>query len=117
MHKLDVLILAGGKGSRLKGKIPKLLLKIKNKTLIDHSINLAKKIKPNKIYIIINEKLLFLKNKHKNCEFIIQKEPLGTGHAAKLLIKKKNLKLNNLLILLGDTPFISLKDVNKIKKN
>ncbi len=116
MNKLDVLILAAGKGSRIKGTTPKLLLKIKNKTLIDHTINLARNIKPNKIYIIINSKLLFLKKRNKDCSFIVQKKLLGTGHATKLFLKYQKNKFNNLLILLADTPFISLGDISKIKK-
>ncbi len=116
MKKLDVLILAAGKGSRIKGTTPKLLLKIKNKTLIDHTINLARSIKPSKIYIIINSKLLFLKKSNKDCSFIMQKKLFGTGYAAKLFLKHKKNKFNNLIILLADTPFINISDINKIKK-
>ena len=116
MNKLDVLILAAGKGSRIKGKIPKLLLKIKNKTLIDHTINLSRKIKPNNIYVIVNSRLLFLKKNYKDCSFLVQKKILGTGYATKLFVKHQKNKFNNLIILLADTPFISLLDINKIKK-
>ena len=116
MNKLDVLILAAGKGSRIKSKIPKLLLKIKNKTLIDHTINLSRKIKPNKIFIIINQRLSFLKKNYKDCSFLLQKKILGTGYATKLFVKHRKNKFNNLVILLADTPFISLQDINKIKK-
>ena len=41
---LNIVILAAGKGSRFKSKTPKILIKIKSKTLIEHSISLAKKL-------------------------------------------------------------------------
>ncbi|MDC3053355.1 NTP transferase domain-containing protein [Candidatus Pelagibacter sp.] len=115
MNEFDILILAGGKSSRFKKKKPKLLFKIKNKKLIDHSINLARKIKPRKIFVIINNRLNFLKRKNKDCVFLIQKKPLGTGHAVRIYLKHKK-RTDNLLVLLGDTPFIRLEDINKIIK-
>ena len=109
---LNVVILAAGKGSRFKSKTPKILIKIKSKTLIEHSISLAKKINPKNIYLILNPKLSFLEKK-LNCKFFYQNRPLGTGHAIKLFLKKHN-NLNKLLILNADTPFINLNAANKI---
>lgn len=109
---LNIVILAAGKGSRFKSKTPKILIKIKSKTLIEHSISLAKKINPKNIYLILNPKLSFLEKKLR-CKFFYQNRPLGTGHAIKLFLKKHN-NLNKLLILNADTPFINLDTANKI---
>ena len=46
----------------------------------------------------------------------MQKKLFGTGYAAKLFLKHKKNKFNNLIILLADTPFINISDINKIKK-
>ena len=46
----------------------------------------------------------------------MQKKLFGTGYAAKLFLKYKKNKFNNLIILLADTPFINISDINKIKK-
>ena len=109
---LNIVILAAGKGSRFKSKTPKILIKVKSKTLIEHSISLAKKINPKNIYLILSPKLSFLEKK-LNCKFFYQNRPLGTGHAIKLFLKKHN-NLNKLLILNADTPFINLNAANKI---
>ena len=45
MKDLEIIILAAGKGSRMKTKTPKLLNKINGKSLIEHTINNAQKIK------------------------------------------------------------------------
>lgn len=118
MNKKDliIIILAGGKGSRVSGKIPKILLKIKNKSLINFSINLAEKFS-KKINIIINNKLIFLKKKLKKYKFFIQRNSLGTGHAVQIYIKKNKISENSIfLILYADTPFILKKDIYKMIK-
>ena len=65
MKDLEIIILAAGKGSRMKTKTPKLLNKINGKSLIEHTINNAQKIKNAKINIIINKDLEILKKKYK----------------------------------------------------
>ena len=62
--KLISIILAGGRGTRLKYKTPKVLLKIKNKKILHTSINLAKYFTDD-INIVINQSLIFLKKKNK----------------------------------------------------
>lgn len=112
--KLITIILAGGKGSRLKSKTPKVLLRIKNRTLIDSSIKLARKFSDN-TNIVINKSLIFLKKEFGYCNFFIQKKSLGTGNAVLTCLKKLDLYKNlNFLILYADTPFISKKDINKM---
>ncbi len=108
------IILAGGKGSRLKSKTQKVLLKIKNKTLLQISINLAKNFS-EKINVVINQSLVFLKKEKKKCTFFLQKNSLGTGHAVKEFFKNKKFSNENLfLILYADTPFILKSDIGKM---
>jgi bifunctional UDP-N-acetylglucosamine pyrophosphorylase/glucosamine-1-phosphate N-acetyltransferase len=115
-NRVISIILAGGKGTRIKKKIPKVLLKIKNKTLIQISINLAETFS-YKINIVINKTLIFLKNELKNYNFFLQKDSLGTGHAVKEFFKNKRFnKKNYFMILYADTPFILRSDINKMLK-
>ena len=109
---LNILILAAGKSSRLKSKTKKIFLKIKSKTLIEHSIIFAKKLKPKNIFIITDPKFNFLA-KNYNCKFLYQKKALGTGHAVKIFLKKNN-DSKKLLILYADTPFININAAKKI---
>ena len=72
------------------------------------------------VNIIINKDLECLKEKFNKITFIKQDKANGTGHAVKTYMKKKN-KFNDTLIMMGDAPFISLKDLNRVinylKKN
>tara|TARA_A100000164_G_C21692223_1_gene669495 strand:+ start:10 stop:738 length:729 start_codon:yes stop_codon:yes gene_type:complete len=114
--KLVSIILAGGKGSRIKYKTPKVLLKIKKITLLQASINLAKNFS-DEIDIVINPSLKFLKDSYKKLNFFIQKKSLGTGHAVKEFFKhKKSYKKDLFIILYADTPFILKSDIKKMIK-
>ena len=115
MKDLEIIILAAGKGSRMKTKTPKLLNKINGKSLIEHTINNAQKIKNAKINIIINKDLEILKKKYKQIKFIKQNKAQGTGHAVKVYLQQAK-KLSNILIMMGDAPFISIIDIKKILK-
>ena len=53
---LTVAILAAGKGTRMASALPKVLHKLSGKTLLQRVIDSCKKIKPDKIYIIVGYK-------------------------------------------------------------
>ncbi len=116
MLKVEIVILAAGKGSRMKTKKPKLLNLINGKSLIEHTISNAKKIKNGKINLIINKNLDYLNKRYKDINFIKQKKALGTGDAIKTFLKKTK-KPNNVLIMMGDAPFINIIDLKKMIKN
>lgn len=107
IENTSALILAGGRGKRLRPltkKIPKPLIKIKNKTLIEDIINKLIKHKINNISISVNylaEKIIMgLKNKfiNRNINFIKEKKYLGTAGSINLVPDVKK----NLLIINGD---------------
>ena len=115
---LSVLILAAGKGSRMKSKLPKVLHEVGNAPMIYYPIDLAKRIQANKVVTVIGKKYEHIKNTilsfSDDLGIVEQPDPLGTGHAV-LCAKKYFEDFNgNLLILLGDCPFISEKSINNL---
>lgn len=107
--KIDVVILSGGVGSRIKeisGGIPKSLIKINNKNILTYIFNEIKKYNFNKIYILTGYKSReFVKFNKKNINFIpiecvSEKKPMGTGGALYNLKKKK---INDFILINGDT--------------
>jgi dTDP-glucose pyrophosphorylase len=122
--KVGVVIMAGGKGTRLlpyTKVLPKPLLPIKNKTLIEHVIDQFTDHKIKNFFITINYKALILKaffeelNPNIKYRFIEEKKPLGT--AGSLSQMKKEFK--HYFITTCDT--VIKTDFNKIynqhKKN
>lgn len=113
MNKLIVAIMAGGLGKRMESNIPKVLHKLNKLPLIVHVINTALQLNPEKILIIVGKYKIEIEKEikkyiNKNIEYIIQNEPLGTGHAVRCCIDyfKDNID-SNILILSGDVPLIS----------
>ena len=118
MNKIIVAIMAGGLGKRMESNIPKVLHKLNNIPLIIYVINTALQLNPEKILIIvgkykieIEEEIKKYINKNiieKSIEYIIQNEPLGSGHAVRCCSDyfKNNID-SNILILSGDVPLIS----------
>ena len=97
MSKLDLVILAGGKGSRISKItkfVPKPLIKFGEISFLEHLLNYYKKINFNKIYILTGYKSSkFEKFNRKKLNFIeieVIKEnsPMGTAGAL-FSIKKK----------------------------
>ena len=113
----DLVILAGGIGSRLnnvnKNKLPKPLIKFNNFHFLDYILMKFSKFNFNKVYILTSYKgYMFKKYKSKfinfqNIEVIYEKKLMGTGGSL-LKIKKLN---NNFLLINGDTYF----DINIYK--
>lgn len=127
-EKIDIVILAGGKGSRIKKLInncPKPLARInKNKTFLDYLLNNICKYNINKIFILAGYKgnKIYKAYHGKNINLvpvkcIVEKKPLGTAGSL-LQIKKKISK--KFMIINGDTIFdINFDEFknNKIKKD
>ena len=125
-HKLDLVILAGGKGSRIKQYLkglPKPMSRFNNKYFIEYIIQKYSKYNFNKIYILTGYRSnnIFI-NFHKKVynfieiECLREKKLLGTAGA---LYKLKKKKVKDFILVNGDTIFdINLNDLIKsTKKN
>ena len=104
---LDIVILAAGKGTRMKSSKPKVMQEFVGQPFLQRVINTAKELDPNKIIPIIGYKADEIKNYFSNqqLDFVIQKEQLGTGHAVMQAINEITSQLT--LILYGDVPLIN----------
>lgn len=107
--KLNILILAAGKGTRMHSNQPKVLHKIGGKTILAHVIDCAESLNPQKIIVVygyggdkVQEDFV-----GKNIIWAEQKEQLGTGHAVQQAIPHLDDETNT-LILLGDVPLVSV---------
>ena len=104
---LETLILAAGKGTRMKSKIPKVLHKVGGKPMVQYVIEAAKKIGSSREVVVIGSGAELVEQTISGVEFVLQAEQLGTGHA--VLSAKKNFadSKGTVLILCGDTPLLT----------
>lgn len=107
--KLETLILAAGKGTRMRSKMPKVLHKVGGKEMLQHVIDAAKSAGSEREVVVIGSGAQLVEQTISGVEFVMQKEQLGTGHA--VLSAKKNFEQSEgtLLILCGDTPLLTSK--------
>lgn len=108
MNPLNIVILAAGKGTRMQSTLPKVLHKLAGKPLLQHVVDCAKSLNPNKIIAVYGYGGDAVPNamQHDNIIWVEQKEQLGTGHAVMQAIP--HLEANaTTLILLGDVPLVS----------
>ena len=113
MSKLNIVILAAGKGTRMHSNTPKVLHEIGGKSILAHVIACAKALKPQKIIVVYGFGGETVRETFANehITWVRQAEQLGTGHA----VQQASPYLDddaNTLILLGDVP---LMDVDACK--
>ena len=108
-NKLFIIILAAGKGTRMKSDLPKVLNLIGNTTMIERVILKTNILKPDKVIIVVgykeNEVREALRGYH--VEFVLQKNQLGTGHAIMECKEKLGAEIGHTMILSGDVPMIT----------
>ena len=113
---MKAIILAAGKGTRMNSDLPKVVLKVNGKCLINWVLDLAKQVGAEESIVVIGYKGEEVKKclQGCDCEFVWQKEQLGTGHAV-MMAKEKLFDYNgDVLILYGDVPALTEKTVNKL---
>lgn len=116
MNKLKVIILAGGQGSRMQSKIPKVLHKIIDKPMINYVIEASNDIQASDIMVIVGYQSAMVKSIiGADVKYSYQKEQLGTGHAVMQALDFIQ-KDEDILILYGDTPLITKETLQKLIK-
>lgn len=120
MNGLSIVILAAGKGTRMRSDIPKVLHQLAGKTLIDHVIDTCKSLASQAIYVIYGHDGEKIKEAlaSQPIKLVEQTAILGTGHAV-LQVKPFIRDDENILILYGDAPLITAETLEKLiqKKN
>lgn len=108
------VILAAGMGTRMKSKIPKVLHKVCGKPLSKWVIDASKAAGADKVCAVVGHKAETVKEVLGDvCEFALQAEQKGTGHAVMQAIDVIKNSKGEVVILNGDTPLITAETINK----
>ena len=111
----SVIILAAGKGTRMRSSLPKVLQPLAGRPLLGHVIETAKKLNAKNIITIFGHggNLVQQAFAQENVQWVEQAEQLGTGHAVKVTLPV--LPSDGVsLILSGDVPCISQETLEKL---
>lgn len=105
---LHVVILAAGKGTRMRSSLPKVLHPVAGSPMVSHVIKTAHALNAEKIHLVYGHGGEIMQSRLNDAavEWVLQAEQLGTGHAVAQAMPSIPDDAN-VLILYGDTPLIS----------
>lgn len=115
---ITTIILAAGKGTRMRSVLPKILHKIADKPLLQHVYDMSHQLENNTIKIVVGHgaELVIETLKDLNVSWIEQKQQLGTGHAVQQ-VSDHIADGDIVLILYGDVPLLKLSTVKQLLAN
>lgn len=114
--EIKSVILAAGKGTRMKSETPKVLHKIFDKTLLGYVLDSVKSFS-NEAFVIVGHKAEvvteFVNKNYSFAKTVLQTPQLGTGHAVSMVCPQLENFDGLVLILCGDTPLVREKTLKK----
>ncbi len=115
---ITTIILAAGKGTRMRSELPKILHRVANRPLLQHVYDMSHEIENNTITIVYGHGAELVRNTLKNLDatWVEQKQQLGTGHAVQQC-KEQISDDDTVLILYGDVPLLKLETVQQLIAN
>ena len=119
MNRPTAIILAAGKGKRMKSDLPKVFHEVSGLPLVCYPLNLCQKLSIKKRILVTGKES---KPYRKGIESLItgkidwveQNPPLGTGHAVATAVRKVRRGNATFLILYGDMPLVSAETIRRL---
>jgi bifunctional UDP-N-acetylglucosamine pyrophosphorylase/glucosamine-1-phosphate N-acetyltransferase len=116
MRDTKAVILAAGKGTRMKSELPKVLHTVEGKPMVQHTIERARRAGVGEIIIVVGYKreLVMEALKDWDVNFAIQEEQRGTGHAVAQARPYLEGFDGNVVVLYGDMPLLSEETIRSL---
>jgi UDP-N-acetylglucosamine diphosphorylase/glucosamine-1-phosphate N-acetyltransferase len=105
---LAVIILAAGKGTRMKSSLAKVLHPLSSRPILAYLLDTVQTLSPKEILLVVGHQADKVESQFQNpaYKFVLQKEQLGTGHAVMQTEAELSDFDGDVLILCGDMPFL-----------
>lgn len=112
---LEAIILAAGKGTRMKSSLPKVMHPIAGKPLLQHVLDSASELSPEKIHLVLGHgaEVIQAHVQQAAVEVTLQEQQLGTGHAVMQVLPKLG-QDSIVLVLYGDVPLIRAETLKRL---
>ena len=115
MQEMVAVILAAGKGTRMKSKLPKVLHVVGGKPMLSHVTDVAQVTGAGRMIVVVGfESDRVQQEMGSGLEYAIQAEQLGTGHAVMQVRPLLKDHAGTVLLLCGDTPLLTAGTLLKL---
>lgn len=114
MQELDIVILAAGKGTRMRSQTPKVLHTLAGKPMVEHVLETASGLCPDRTHVVIGHGAEQLREAlaDSGVNFAVQAEQKGTGHAVAQALE--HLGSGKVAILYGDVPLLQRESLREL---
>ncbi len=109
MKNIAAIVLAAGKGTRMRSKLPKVLHKVSGKPMIFYPVQALKELKVEGTVVVVGHGSEQVRQAlpDKGLSFCEQSPQLGTGHAVMTAMPEISITKGAVLVLSGDVPLIT----------
>ena len=118
MQDLAIIVLAAGKGTRMKSALPKVIHRAAGRSLIAHVLHAARALSPAEAVVVVapdmDDVVAEAQRVLPQAKPAVQAERLGTGHAVSMAREPLRGFTGTVLILYGDVPLISPATLEKL---
>ncbi|MCE2965320.1 MAG: NTP transferase domain-containing protein, partial [Alphaproteobacteria bacterium] len=107
MTTVDILVLAAGKGTRMRSPLPKVLHSLAGRSMLEHVLAAARSLTPQSITAVMSDDFNTFASLAADVKPVVQRERLGTGHAVRVACDAATPQADAVLVLYGDTPLLT----------
>ncbi len=113
--KIDAVVLAAGKGTRMNSDLPKVLHEIVGKSLLGHVLDTVKQVGIAHTVIVVGHKADLVRETcgGEGLDFVLQEPQLGTGHAVQVAVPALR-EGGHTVVLAGDVPLLRASTLQKL---
>jgi bifunctional UDP-N-acetylglucosamine pyrophosphorylase / glucosamine-1-phosphate N-acetyltransferase len=111
------VVLSAGKGTRMKSDLPKVLVKVCGRPMVEYVLDALDRCKIRRIIAVVGYRAELVRQAlagRKGIEFALQAEQLGTGHAVMACRDLLDGHDGAVLVVAGDSPMIQSESVSKL---
>ena len=111
------IVMAAGKGTRMKSELPKVLYPILKRPMIEYVLDALEQANVEKILVVVGYRSNLVRERlshRRNLEFVEQTEQLGTGHAVMMCRDQLSSYQSSIMVVAGDCPMIQVDSIQKL---
>lgn len=118
MNEIALIVLAAGKGTRMKSKLPKVLHRAGGRSLLAHVLHAASGCNPNNAVVVVGPEMEQVGEEARkvvlHAKIVVQEERRGTGDAARIALGALENFDGTVIVLYGDVPLVEPQTIARM---